>query len=104
MAQRSSIGRSEGMSDVDFRSEACESLSKLIQYGQSSQVQLASLSRNVHCLQSGVRVSCLEPAAVEQIRSLLDLSNKAITKVRESRVLEALRFELMDERYHSVKE
>lgn len=55
-------------------------------------------------LRIGTQVSCLSPIALDQVRELLNLSDQAMTKVRESRVLAALRFELMDERFHDVKE
>lgn len=75
-----------------------------MQYGESGQDELASLLSNVQSLRSGIAVSFLSPEALEQIQSLLNLSNEAATKVRESRILEALRFDLMDDRFHDVKE
>jgi hypothetical protein len=55
-------------------------------------------------LRVGAQVSSLSPIALDQIRELVNLSDQAVTKVRDSRVLAALRFELMDERFHDVKE
>ena len=76
----------------------------LAKYGQCSKDELESLSRNMQSLRIGTQVSCLSPKALDQIRVLLNLSDQAVMKVRESRVLAALRFELMDERFHDVEE
>jgi hypothetical protein len=92
------------MPNINFRSESYERLSKLVEYGLSSQDELASLSKNMQCLRSGVQVRSLDPAAIEQVLSIVNLSNQAIKKVRESRILNAVRFELMDERFYDVKE
>src|SRR5947207_6912780 len=55
-------------------------------------------------LRIGSRASCLSQEGLDQIRSFLNLSDQAMTKVRESRVLAALRFEFMDGRFHDITE
>ncbi|RYP75053.1 hypothetical protein DL770_007497 [Monosporascus sp. CRB-9-2] len=85
-------------------SEFRDRLTKLTEYGQCSKDELESLSRNMQSLRLGSQVSCLSPNALDHIRMLLNLSDQAMMKVRESRVLAALRFELMDERFHDVTE
>ncbi|KAI1471225.1 uncharacterized protein F4812DRAFT_170803 [Daldinia caldariorum] len=79
---------------------------KLIQVnkcGQASNNELQSLARNVESLRQGGNVSFLTTAALNQIRSLVQLSDEAISKVRQSRVLDALRFQSMNERFEDIE-
>lgn len=48
--------------------------------------------------------SYITPDALEQIHSLLSLTDTAILRVRQARVLECLRFQLMNERFEDVEE
>lgn len=48
--------------------------------------------------------SCISPDVMMQIRSLLSLTDTAILRVRQARVLECLRFQLMNERLEDVDE
>ncbi|KAG9495663.1 hypothetical protein J7337_012217 [Fusarium musae] len=86
------------------RFESLERLNQLVKYGQSNEVEIASLHRNIDALRSGLQVKILSPEALEQIRDVVKLSDRATLKVRESCILTALRFELMNERYDDVAE
>ncbi|KAG5780784.1 hypothetical protein H9Q73_005548 [Fusarium xylarioides] len=86
------------------RFESLERLNQLVEYGQSNEAEITSLRRNVDTLRSGLQVKFLSPEALEQIRDVVSLSEHATLKVRESCILTALRFELMDERYDDVAE
>ncbi|PNP76022.1 hypothetical protein FNYG_10580 [Fusarium nygamai] len=86
------------------RFESLERLNQLVKYGQSNEDEIASLHRNIDVLRSGLQAKILSPEALEQIRNVVSLSDRATLKVRESCILTALRFELMDERYDDVAE
>ncbi|KAI0882564.1 uncharacterized protein GGS22DRAFT_169759 [Annulohypoxylon maeteangense] len=86
------------------RSESLERLNKLIDHGQANEYELRSLIKNVESLRSGTNVSCLDSKALGQIRSLLQLTDDAILNVRRARVLDALRFEHMNERFEDIEE
>ncbi|OTA81348.1 hypothetical protein M434DRAFT_37581 [Hypoxylon sp. CO27-5] len=86
------------------RSESLERLNRLIAHGQASGDELQSLAKNVESLRLGCNVSYLGSEALDQIRSLLRLTDNAVLKVRQARVLDGLRFELMNERFEDIKE
>ncbi|KAI1418066.1 hypothetical protein F5Y13DRAFT_150473 [Hypoxylon sp. FL1857] len=85
------------------RSESLERLNQLIAHGQASGDELQSLAKNVESLRLGCNVSCLSSEALGQVRSLLQLTDDAVLKVRQARVLDGLRFELMNERFEDIK-
>lgn len=58
----------------------------------------------MECLRQGSNVSCISPEALDQIKSLTLLSDEAILSVRQARVLDGLRFELMNERLGDIEE
>ncbi|OTA55289.1 hypothetical protein K449DRAFT_177860 [Hypoxylon sp. EC38] len=86
------------------RSESLERLDRLIEHGQASGDELQSLAKNVESLRLGCNVSCLGSKALDQIRELLKLTDNAVLKVRQARVLDGLRFELMNERFEDIKQ
>ncbi|KAF5656060.1 hypothetical protein FCIRC_13805 [Fusarium circinatum] len=86
------------------RFESLERLNQLIKYGQSSEAEITSLRRNIDALRSGLQVKFLSTEALEQIQEVVSLSDRATLKVRESCILTALRFDLMDDRYDDVAE
>ncbi|KAI1373796.1 hypothetical protein F4677DRAFT_189452 [Hypoxylon crocopeplum] len=86
------------------RSESLERLNKLIEHGQASEDELKSLRKNVESLRLGSNVSCLGPEALAQIRSLLNRTDDAVLKVRQARVLDGLRFEMMNERFEDIED
>ncbi|KAF5692443.1 hypothetical protein FDENT_2965 [Fusarium denticulatum] len=86
------------------RFESLERLNQLVKYGQSNEAEFTSLRRNIDALRSGLQAKILSREALEQIRNVVSLSDRATLKVRESCILTALRFELMDERYDDVAE
>ncbi|KAF4943280.1 hypothetical protein FGADI_13518 [Fusarium gaditjirri] len=86
------------------RFESLERLNQLLEYGQSNEAEITSLRRNIDTLRSGLQVNFLSPEALGQIRDVVSLSDRATLKVRESCILSALRFQLMDERYDDVAE
>ncbi|KAI0900764.1 hypothetical protein F4806DRAFT_504389 [Annulohypoxylon nitens] len=86
------------------RSESSERLNKLLAHGQASGYELQSLIQNVEYLRSGINVSCLGSEALGQIKSLLQLSDDAILNVRRARILDALRFEHLNERFEDIEE
>lgn len=90
--------------DNKARFESLERLNKIVEHSQSSDDELASLMRSVQSLHSGGKVSYLSPEALEQIRKVLDLSEQAVVKVREGRVLDALKFDIIDERFEDVED
>ncbi|KAI0902000.1 hypothetical protein F4806DRAFT_22321 [Annulohypoxylon nitens] len=85
-----------------MRAESLDRLNKLVVYGQASSTELQSLVKNVESLQANRNVSCLNPEALGQIRSILGLTQEAVLKIRQARVLNGLRFELMNERYEEI--
>ncbi|KAI1388692.1 uncharacterized protein F4822DRAFT_443533 [Hypoxylon trugodes] len=87
-----------------FKSESLKRLDRLIVHGQASGDDLRSLNRNLESLRLGSNVTCLSPEALDQIRSLLRLSDDAVLKVRQARIIDALRFELMNERFEDIEE
>ncbi|KAI1453999.1 hypothetical protein F4805DRAFT_461158 [Annulohypoxylon moriforme] len=87
-----------------FRTESSDQLKKLLDYGQASNNELQSLLRNVEQLQASCKVSCLNSEALEQIRSTLGQTEAAVVKIRQARILDGLRFLLMNERYENIKE
>ncbi|KAF5988995.1 hypothetical protein FBULB1_1150, partial [Fusarium bulbicola] len=86
------------------RFESLERLNQLIKYGQSNEAEITSLRRNIDALRSGLQVKFLSTEALEQIQEVVSLSDRATLKVRESCILTALRFDLMDDRYDDVAE
>lgn len=54
-------------------------------------------------LRLGNTTSCLGDDALQQIRSLLNLTDDVVLKVRQARVLDGLRFELMNERFEDIE-
>ncbi|KAI1212160.1 uncharacterized protein F4807DRAFT_450400 [Annulohypoxylon truncatum] len=87
-----------------MRAESLDRLNKLIVHGHASSNELRSLARNVESLQKGCNVSCLDTEALGQIRSLLGLTEEAVLKTRQARILDGLRFELMNERYGDIED
>ncbi|OTB16307.1 hypothetical protein K445DRAFT_351197, partial [Daldinia sp. EC12] len=87
-----------------MKAELSKQLSKLDNYGQASKNELQSLARNIESLRQGSNVSCLTTDALDQIRALVQLSDDAILKVRQNRVLDALRFQSMNERFEDIEE
>ncbi|XXG96982.1 hypothetical protein Hte_003275 [Hypoxylon texense] len=85
------------------RTESLERLNKLIAYGQASSDDLQSLARNMESLRLRNTTSYLGDEALRQIQSLLNLTEDAALKVRQARVLDGLRFELMNERFEDIK-
>ncbi|CVK94865.1 related to small s protein [Fusarium mangiferae] len=83
-------------------SESLERLNQLLTYGQSNEAEITSLRRNIDALRSGLQVKFLSLDALEQIREVFSLSDRATLKVRGSCILSALRFDSMDERYDDV--
>jgi hypothetical protein len=79
-------------------------LNTLIKHGHASEEELKSLRVNVESLRLGTQASSLGPEALDQIRSLLNLTDKAVLKVREARVLDSLRFEMMNERFEDIED
>jgi hypothetical protein len=90
--------------DSESRSESLERLNKLVASGQASEDELHSLTKNVESLRLGKNVSCISPEALDQIRSLLSLTDEAIFSVRRNRVLDGLRFDQMYERFEDIEE
>ncbi|KAG5811661.1 hypothetical protein H9Q74_004546 [Fusarium xylarioides] len=86
------------------RFESLERLDQLVEYGQTNEAEIMSLRQNLDTLRSGLQVKFLSPEAMEQIRDVISLSDRATLKVRESCILTALRFEWMNERYDDVDE
>lgn len=86
------------------RFESLERLNQLVEFGQSNEAEITSLRRNIDALRSGLQVKFLSPEALEQIRNVVSLSDRATLKVRESCILTALRFQLMEERYDDIAE
>ncbi|KAI1800955.1 hypothetical protein F4811DRAFT_564394 [Daldinia bambusicola] len=80
-----------------------ELLEQVEQCGQASNKELQSLSKNVESLRQGSNVSFLTTDALNQIRSLVQLSDEATFKVRQFRVLDALRFQSMNERFEDIE-
>lgn len=86
-----------------MRAESLDRLNKIVVYGQASSTELQLLVKNVESLQASRNVSsCLSPEALGQIRSILGLTEEAVLKIRQARVLNGLRFELMNERYEEI--
>ncbi|KAH9907267.1 hypothetical protein F4778DRAFT_529305 [Xylariomycetidae sp. FL2044] len=85
------------------RSESLERLDKLVASGKATGDDMRSLASNVESLRSGSRVSILSPEALSQIQSILKVSDEAILSVRYARVLDGLRFELMNDRFEDVE-
>lgn len=86
------------------RSEALTRLDKLITFGQASESELHSLNKNMEHLRLVNNVSHISPDALNQIQSLGSLADSAILRIRQARVLECLRFQLMNERFEDVEE
>lgn len=90
--------------DKRQRSETLARLDKLITFGQASENELQSLNRNAEYLRLADKASSISPDVLEQINSLLSLTSTAVLRVRQARVLECVRFELMNERFDDVEE
>ncbi|KAI1091517.1 hypothetical protein F5B19DRAFT_503041 [Rostrohypoxylon terebratum] len=86
------------------RSESLERLNKLLAHGQAGERELQSLIRSVESLRLGTNVSCLDSEALDQIKSLLQLTDDAILNVRQARILDALRFKRINERFEDIEE
>ncbi|KAI1106947.1 hypothetical protein F4804DRAFT_299643 [Jackrogersella minutella] len=87
-----------------MRSESLDQLNRLIAHGQASSDELRSLTKNIESLRSSCNVSCLNPEILNWIHSLLGLTEEAVAKIRQARVLDGLRFELIDERFEDIEE
>ncbi|KAI9162965.1 small s [Paramyrothecium foliicola] len=86
------------------RFECLERLKQLVEYGESNAAEIVSLGRNVGLLRGGLDAKMLSPEAAAGIRETLALSDQATMKVRVTRILAALRFDLMGERFDDVAE
>jgi hypothetical protein len=104
LKQRLDSCRSQLQVQLTFlmRSETMERLEKLIQTGQLNSNDLSSLRTNVELLKEGVKVTHIDREAMDQLRSLLTLSDQALQAVARHRILEGLRFELMNNRFNDV--
>lgn len=85
-----------------LRSDFQKGLSKLIEHGEKTTDELRTLSKKLESLRTE-NITSLSPEALKQIQSLRELPENAIKTIREHRILAALRFEMMDERFHSVQ-
>jgi hypothetical protein len=87
-----------------MRSETKERLDELVETGQLNPDGLLSLRRNVVLLEHGVKAKHISREAIDQLRSLLTLSNQALLAATQHRILGGLRFDLMNDRFDDVKE
>ncbi|KAI1328220.1 hypothetical protein F5Y16DRAFT_398627 [Xylariaceae sp. FL0255] len=86
------------------RSEVVDRLNKLIADGHASDTELQSLGKDVQQLRVGTTVSCLSAEALEQVRSIVHLSDKAMLAAYQSRMLEELRFDHVNVRFYDIED
>jgi hypothetical protein len=72
--------------------------------GECQEKELASLRWNLDVLRSSLDAKHLSSEDLDQVRSLLNLSDQAIAKVCQNLILDGLRFEKMNDRFDEVKE
>ncbi|KAH8664231.1 hypothetical protein BX600DRAFT_481453 [Xylariales sp. PMI_506] len=66
--------------------------------------ELARISTSIGALQKGVRVSSLQGEVIEQMERSLGLSAQQLEKIRRRRILDAIRFDMMEARFESIKD
>jgi hypothetical protein len=86
------------------RWETLQRLDQVMRSGECQEKELASLQRNVDVLRSSLDAKHLSSKDLDQICSLLNLSDQALTKVYRNLILDGLRFEKMNDRFDEVKE
>ncbi|KAK3319658.1 hypothetical protein B0T19DRAFT_340119, partial [Cercophora scortea] len=85
------------------RSETQSRLDQVTNTGKCQQGELTSLIRNVEILQQGVTVTSLGPGVLDQLSSLLRSTTKALDKTLQCRVMDALDFETMNDRFQGIE-
>ncbi|KAI0019859.1 hypothetical protein F4780DRAFT_397335 [Xylariomycetidae sp. FL0641] len=87
-----------------MRSEFLHRLDKISRHGRLAADDLKALSESVETLRLGSTASFITSDALEQIRSVVQVSEETVLRIRQARVLNGLRFEMMDERFHDIEE
>ncbi|KAF4630923.1 hypothetical protein G7Y89_g7210 [Cudoniella acicularis] len=86
------------------RSETIQRLNQVLDSGKLHEKELVSLQHNVKILRSSLDAKHLSSGELDQIRSLLNPSDEALSKVYQNLILDGLRFEKMNNRFHDIKE
>lgn len=81
-----------------------EKLGLIIRAGTQHEVKLGEISKQLETLRLSVEVSSLGLDLIGDVHILLSLANKATEKMCQSSILEALRFDRMDDRYDAIDE
>lgn len=79
-------------------------LDKLVTAADGNQPMLGDLLNNVKSLKSGVEVSFLSPDAVNQLRGILDLSDRVLLKNRQNAIMQGLKTPDWDSRFVEVSD
>lgn len=86
------------------RLESMRRLDAIATSGQCQDRELQALKQQVNALQLAMKQLYTRSGLLKDIESLLDRPRKAVDKVLQSKVLEALRFEEMHRRYDNIEE
>lgn len=87
-----------------FRLESLSRLSEIAQTGKCQERELGSLNHQLVALKDAVAGLNAHSRLLDEARMVLELSDLAISKVLQSNILEALRFEKMESRFDSIEE
>lgn len=86
------------------QTETQRKLEEIIKSHKSERGELSAIRRHLQATRTGVETCSLGGEAVYQLRQILNFSDQVIFKVRTTLILDALRFETMNERFDSVEE
>lgn len=87
-----------------FRLESLSRLSEIGQTGKCHERELRSLNHQLLALKGAVAGLNAQSKLLDEARTVLELSDLAISKVLQDNILEALRFEKMESRFDSIEE
>lgn len=87
-----------------FRLESLSRLSEIAETGRCHEKELRSLNHQMALLREAVAGLNPHSKLQYEARTVLDLSDLAVSKVLQNKILEALRFEKMESRFDSIEE
>lgn len=85
-----------------FRADTRKTLEMIVEQGKSFRVDIAKLQQHVDVARTRVSVASLETGAVRQLQDIISMSDAAILQMRRTVILDALRFDTMNRRFHEV--
>ncbi|KAH8886602.1 hypothetical protein GQ53DRAFT_769172 [Thozetella sp. PMI_491] len=87
-----------------FRTEIRDKLSQIIESGKTQHLDIAELQKSVKAVRDCVTAASFSSDAVTQLKDLISLSDEAVLRARQQVILDALRFDEINDRIQDVNE